>query len=159
MSEEQKLYDRVVEINRQTFELIEDTMRLKPTVELCIFAGKLGSVVDILANTVDAGVPVPDPGERPHPLHPVELAEEERQMVLMALAHLSVERPGWDDALSRLARRMDGVVPENSERPIMYDEFRRLHRSRLGSLVEGHRSEPGDAASAEMEAVADDDDG
>lgn len=55
----------------------------------------------------------------------LELDESERQMVVMALAHLSVERPGWDDALNRLALRIDN----NSDgRAVMYDEFRRLRK-------------------------------
>lgn len=35
------------------------------------------------------------------------LSEEERQVVMMALAALSVERPGWDDMLNRIAIRID----------------------------------------------------
>src|SRR6185312_17076508 len=35
------------------------------------------------------------------------LDEEERQSVLLALAMLSLERPGWDDALNRIALKMD----------------------------------------------------
>jgi hypothetical protein len=31
--------------------------------------------------------------------------EAERQMIILALAHLSVERPGWDAALSQIAQR------------------------------------------------------
>jgi hypothetical protein len=57
--------------------------------------------------------------------HVMRLDEGERQMMLMALAHLSVERPGWDDALQRLAKQLDN---EENGRPQMYDEFRKLHR-------------------------------
>lgn len=35
------------------------------------------------------------------------LDEEERQAVLLALAHLAVERPGWDDMLRKIAGRID----------------------------------------------------
>jgi hypothetical protein len=31
--------------------------------------------------------------------------EVEREMIILALAHLSVERPGWDAALSKIAQR------------------------------------------------------
>ena len=55
----------------------------------------------------------------------VEITEEERQLILMALAHLAVERPGWDDALSRIAMLMDNVVPDLG--PELYRAFKRLH--------------------------------
>lgn len=60
--------------------------------------------------------------------HVMKLDEGERQMMLMALAHLSIERPGWDDALQRLAMQLDN---EQNGRPQMYDEFRQLHREVL----------------------------
>lgn len=53
----------------------------------------------------------------------VELGESERQLVLMALAHLSLERPGWDDALNRIAMKMDNI---DLARAKMYDSFRNL---------------------------------
>jgi hypothetical protein len=59
--------------------------------------------------------------------HRLELDEGDRQLVLMALAHLSVERPGWDDALQRIAIRIDNTNPDG--RPRMYDEFRLLHQN------------------------------
>jgi len=31
--------------------------------------------------------------------------EVEREMIILALAHLSVERPGWDASLSKIAQR------------------------------------------------------
>jgi hypothetical protein len=49
-------------------------------------------------------------------------------MLLMALAHLAVERPGWDDALNRIAVRIDNV---KDGRAVMYDEFRAMHRREL----------------------------
>lgn len=51
--------------------------------------------------------------------HALELSEEDRQAVLLALAALSVERPGWLDYLQRIARRID---PELS----MFEGFRKL---------------------------------
>lgn len=54
----------------------------------------------------------------------MKLDEGERQLLLMALAHLAVERPGWDDALNRLALKADDERAGN--RAAMYDEFRRL---------------------------------
>lgn len=64
-------------------------------------------------------------GEKANMKHVMRLEEGERQMVLMALAHLAVERPGWDDALQRLAMQLDN---EQNNRPQMYDEFRKIHR-------------------------------
>ncbi len=59
--------------------------------------------------------------------HTLGLDEGERRMVLMALAHLAVERPGWDHALSEVALRIDN---EENGRPQMYDDFRRPHARR-----------------------------
>lgn len=62
----------------------------------------------------------------------IEVDEEQRQLILMALAHLAVERPGWDDALSRIAVLADNVV---EGKPEMYEQFKRLRsesRSRPG---------------------------
>lgn len=56
--------------------------------------------------------------------------ESERQLVLMALAHLSVERPGFDDALNRIALRFDS---DRGGRAEMYDGFRELHRRALAA--------------------------
>lgn len=53
----------------------------------------------------------------------LELTESDRQMLLLALAHLSLERPGWDYALNALALQVDN---ERDGRALMYDEFRAL---------------------------------
>ena len=53
----------------------------------------------------------------------IEITEAERQMMILALAHLSVERPGWDFALNRLALKMDNTDGGRAE---MYDLFRKL---------------------------------
>ena len=45
------------------------------------------------------------------------LDEGERQVVLMALAHLAVERPGWDALLSGIAKRIDSVDEPTIARP------------------------------------------
>lgn len=41
--------------------------------------------------------------------HDVTLKEEERQIILLALAHLAIERPGWSDAIEELAGKLDGA--------------------------------------------------
>jgi hypothetical protein len=54
----------------------------------------------------------------------LELEEEERQALLLALAMLSIERPGWASLLSDIAVRIDNVV---DGRPVMFDELVKLH--------------------------------
>ena len=54
----------------------------------------------------------------------VEIDEGQRQMMLLALAKLSLERPGWDMALNKIALKMDN---DESGRARMYDAFRKLH--------------------------------
>lgn len=38
----------------------------------------------------------------------IRLLEEERQLILLALGHLAVGRPGWDPALRGIAAKLDG---------------------------------------------------
>ena len=72
----------------------------------------------------------------------MKLDEAERQLVLMALAHLAVERPGWDDALNRLALKADDE--RVGGRGAMYDEFRRLRRRVVVLESSGVCFDPGD---------------
>jgi hypothetical protein len=53
----------------------------------------------------------------------VEIDEGERQLILLALAQLSVARPGWDHALNKIACKMDNVI---AGRGNLYDGFRHL---------------------------------
>lgn len=53
----------------------------------------------------------------------LELSEEERQAVILALSRLSIERPGWDFMLNEIACKMDNV---SEKRAVMYDQFRKL---------------------------------
>lgn len=55
----------------------------------------------------------------------VELEEEERQMVLLALAQLSLINPGFDYMLNLIALKMDN---EDEDRAVMYDSFRQCRR-------------------------------
>lgn len=57
--------------------------------------------------------------------HTVQFDECQRQAMLMALAHLAVERPGWDMMLEEIARKMD-----NNGCP-MYSEFKELHQEKV----------------------------
>jgi hypothetical protein len=54
----------------------------------------------------------------------IEVTEVERQAVLLALAELSLRRPGWDYMLNDIACKMDNVSPGG--RAVMYDSFRGL---------------------------------
>jgi hypothetical protein len=49
----------------------------------------------------------------------VYLTEEQRQAVLLAVAKLAVERPGWDYMLGEVADAMSGRK--------MYENFKKLH--------------------------------
>jgi hypothetical protein len=50
----------------------------------------------------------------------VELDDVERKLVLLALAELSVDRPGFDFALGELAEK---IPPDGRE---LFEEFKRL---------------------------------
>ncbi len=54
----------------------------------------------------------------------VEIDEGQRQLVLMALARLSVERPGFDTALNEIALKIDNR--STIGRGVLYDQFREL---------------------------------
>ncbi len=61
----------------------------------------------------------------------LKLPEEDRQMVLLALAVLSLESPGFDHALNEIAKRIDNVVPGEHGFPTraeVYDKFREARR-------------------------------
>lgn len=64
--------------------------------------------------------------------HTITLDESERQVLLLALAHLAVERPGWDHMLTQIAKRMDNQLPNG--RPQMYEDFKRFHDPRKINL-------------------------
>lgn len=63
----------------------------------------------------------------------VEIEEDQRQMVLLALAHLAVERPGFDDYLGEIADRFAGRT--------LFDTLAQLRRDetigRLASMMPG----------------------
>jgi hypothetical protein len=61
------------------------------------------------------------------------LNDEDQQMVLMALAHLAVERPGWKWTLERIALLLGDdevvdMVPPYDRKPRLFTSFRRLHK-------------------------------
>jgi hypothetical protein len=55
----------------------------------------------------------------------VHLDEGQRQMVLLALAKLAIERPGFMYALEEIARPMDNIDADN--RPELFHQFHKLH--------------------------------
>lgn len=58
----------------------------------------------------------------------LELDEAQRQLVLLALAHLSIERPGWDHALNATALLIDN---SSAGRAQLYEQFRALRRDSM----------------------------
>ncbi len=57
-------------------------------------------------------------------LHHIELSEEDRQLVIMGLARLSLEYPGWAQALNEIALKMDNRLPDGSAE--MFQELRAI---------------------------------
>jgi hypothetical protein len=55
----------------------------------------------------------------------LHLDEGQRQMVLLALAKLSIERPGWLDAIEEIAAPMDNKNEHG--KPELLHNFRALH--------------------------------
>jgi len=61
----------------------------------------------------------------------VEITEEERQMLLLALGHLARERPGWDWALNEIAKKLDNIT---DGRAVAYDQHREFADSEISHL-------------------------
>lgn len=49
----------------------------------------------------------------------IEIKEDQRQAILLAIAKLSLERPGWDLYLEELSERFNGRE--------MYEKFKDIH--------------------------------
>jgi hypothetical protein len=54
---------------------------------------------------------------------------DDQQLLIMALAHLSIERPGFDNALNRLALKFDR--DRGDGRAKLYEGFRSLHQKKV----------------------------
>ena len=67
-SKEEELYAGVLKAFRALDEVLAQATRMDPTVELCLFVGKVSGAWDALAAVVDAGAPRHSPDEAPHPL-------------------------------------------------------------------------------------------
>jgi hypothetical protein len=53
----------------------------------------------------------------------IEISDEDRQMVLLAIGELALSRPGFDDALGRIADQFHGRE--------MFDRFKELNADRV----------------------------
>jgi hypothetical protein len=60
----------------------------------------------------------------------VTIEEEQRQAILLALAELALERPGWDYMLGELAQVFNttGNFPDAR---VVFDDFKRIHADRV----------------------------
>jgi len=65
-------------------------------------------------------------------MHRFEIDEEQRQVTLLALAHLATRRPGWDNMLRKIAGKMD--TPDL----VLYEGFKTTAKL---SLPKGPRRE------------------
>lgn len=64
--------------------------------------------------------------------HTITIDEGERQAILLALAHTTVERPGWEYMYTEIAKKMDNVV---GGVPEMYTQFLALRRRRVSNSL------------------------
>jgi hypothetical protein len=53
-----------------------------------------------------------------------DVDESQRQMILLAIARLAVERPGWDWTLGELAQQLKGRA--------LFEDFKQLKREEVG---------------------------
>ncbi len=80
---------------------------------------------DLVADLEDAQKKRDGWHERCKELIAREPSEEDRQMMILSFAKLSVERPGWDYALNLLSLKWDDDVEGRAR---MYDQFRDIHK-------------------------------
>lgn len=63
--------------------------------------------------------------------HSFQIEEEDRQMILLALAELALSRPGWNDTLTRLSSVFatgDGAVDNGRA---LFEGFKRTSADRV----------------------------
>jgi hypothetical protein len=53
------------------------------------------------------------------------MEESQRQMTLLALAKLAIERPGWTWALEQIALLMDDPAPDG--KPLLFEALRKIY--------------------------------
>ena len=64
--------------------------------------------------------------------HAIVIDESQRQAVLLALAHLTVERPGWEFMLTEIAKKMDNVI---GDVPELYTRLLVIRRQRVSNSL------------------------
>ena len=65
--------------------------------------------------------------------HAISIDEEQRQLVLLALAMLSLERPGFEYALTNIALLIDNHQPDGTAE--MYEGFKALNSDRVPEVA------------------------
>lgn len=65
----------------------------------------------------------------------IEISEEQRQLIILALARLSMERPGWFFMCERTALQMDKRKPDGSAQ--MFEELRQIYAAPLTAALSG----------------------
>lgn len=64
--------------------------------------------------------------------HAIVIDESQRQAMLLALAHLTVERPGWEFMLTEIAKKMDNVI---GDVPELYTRLLVIRRARVSNSL------------------------
>ncbi len=73
----------------------------------------------------------------------ITITEEQRQGILLALALMALQRPGFDEFCNDIALLMDNRAGDRAQ---LYDDFRRLnsdHVKVLGTVVDQAKPEVG----------------
>lgn len=81
----------------------------------------------------------------------LELDEADRQMVLLALARLSIARPGWAIALKKIALQIDD---EREGSAVMFEQFRALATPGQERAAVAHALEMFDAGTVTLREMA-----
>jgi hypothetical protein len=67
--------------------------------------------------------------------HVLKIDECQRQMLILALAKLSIERPGWNYALAKIAVKIDNIRPDGGCE--MYEKFKSMDNEEKQWAVDG----------------------
>lgn len=151
----EELGERIVKLRRQVEELERDNAMLREQVrvgDVCsdyhMKRTRLVEQANELANQCIGSLS--NHIEKLMQMIQLHIEESERQTILMALAHLAVERPGWDYMCSELAKKMDNVsegpsvksrhmealkgrpcIDVEAGKPILYEHFKFYHTEHL----------------------------
>lgn len=64
--------------------------------------------------------------------HTITIDEGERQAILLAMAHMTVERPGWEYMYTEIAKKLDNVI---AGVPELYTRMLLLRRQRVANSL------------------------